>query len=106
MLPLLNRAEPFLRAILRHLPLSDYVKTRLWATCSRRPLGRANEWPYWRCIELATRSIVNPDVANNTPLPGAGQPDSKYSMLEFGVASGEGFRLLLHFRDVWKTTRG
>jgi hypothetical protein len=38
---------------------------------------------------------------NRAPFPGAGNPASKYSMLEFGVANGNGFQLMLHFRDFW-----
>jgi hypothetical protein len=100
MLPLLNRAEGFLRALLRRLPLSDYKKTRLWATSLSRPVGRVKDWPYYRCIELATRSFATPE-GYSVAFPGAGDPDSKYSMLEFGVGNGNGFQILLHFRDVW-----
>jgi hypothetical protein len=54
-------------------------------------------WPYYRCIDLATRAMARPD-------PNRGElvldRASNYSMLEFGVATGESFRKLLHFRDV------
>jgi Macrocin-O-methyltransferase (TylF) len=100
---LAGRFERLVRSLVRRLPLSDYQKTRLWATSLRRPLGRLNDWPYYRCVELATRSIALPKDydGHGVPFPGLGDPDSRFSMLEFGVASGDGFQVLLHFRDVW-----
>src|SRR6266849_8555974 len=99
MLPLAGRLDTLVRAILRRLPLSDYQKTRLWATSLRRPQGRVQDWAYYRCIELALRALVAPDW-HRFSLPGAGDAASKYSMLEFGVANGHSFQLMLHFRDV------
>ena len=94
-----------LRAMLRHLPIGklpipDYYKTRLWSASMPRPRGRAEEWPYHRCIELATRAFATP-LGYGTVFPGAGDTASRYTMLEFGVAAGGSFQRLLHFRDVW-----
>ncbi|HEY3823887.1 MAG TPA: hypothetical protein VGL82_04985 [Bryobacteraceae bacterium] len=100
MLPLAGRFERLARAFLRHLPLSDYQKTRLWATSIPQPPGRVHDWAYYRCIELAVRSLATPD-GYSVAFPGAGDPSAKYSMLEFGVANGQSFQRLLHFRDVW-----
>jgi len=85
---------------IRHLPISDYYKTRLWSATMPRPRGRAAEWPYHRCVELAVRAFAT-RAGYGTAFPGAGDPASTYSMLEFGVAAGRTFQLLLHFRDVW-----
>jgi len=85
---------------IRHFPISDYYKTRLWSASMPRPHGRAAEWPYHRCVELATRAFAT-RTGYATTFPGAGDPRSSYSMLEFGVAAGASFQLLLHFRDVW-----
>jgi hypothetical protein len=65
-----------------------------------RPEGRTEDWPYHRCVELATRAFATPP-GYATAFPGAGDPNSRYTMLEFGVASGGSFQLMLHFRDVW-----
>ena len=105
MLPLAGWLESLVRATLRSLPLSDYQKTRLWATSLRRPQGRVQDWAYYRCIELALRALSSPDW-DRFSLPGAGHPTNKYSMLEFGVANGHSFQLLLHFRDVWQQRLG
>lgn len=85
---------------IRYLPVSDYWKTRLWAASMPKPRGRAADWTYHRCIELATRGFATP-AGYGTAFPGAGDPSRSYSMLEFGVAGGATFQLLLHFRDVW-----
>jgi hypothetical protein len=85
---------------IRHLPIPDYYKTRLWSASLSRPRGRVAEWPYHRCIELATRAFATA-LGYGTAFPGAGDPAAEYSMLEFGVAGGATFQLLLHFRDVW-----
>jgi hypothetical protein len=98
--PLLSRADGLIRPLLRWLPLSDYQKTRLWATSLSRPVDRVKDWPYYRCVELAVRSFATPQ-GYCVAFPGAGDPDSTFSMLEFGVGNGDGFQLLLHFRDVW-----
>lgn len=100
MLPLAGRLEKVVRAVLRRLPISDYHKTRLWATSIRRPVGRVQDWAYYRCIELATRAFA---TANGyvVAFPGAGDAKSTFSMLEFGVANGHSFQVMLHFRDVW-----
>ncbi len=82
------------------LPIPDYYKTRLWSATMPRPRGRTAEWPYHRCVELATRAFAT-GAGYGTAFPGAGDPTSTYSMLEFGVANGRTFQLLLHFRDVW-----
>lgn len=100
MLPLSGRWESFVRACLRRLPLSDYQKTRLWATSIRRPQGRVQDWAYYRCIELATRAFAT-EKGYAIAFPGAGNPNSTFSMLEFGVANGHSFQIMLHFRDVW-----
>jgi hypothetical protein len=89
-----------LRSLLRKLPVSEYWKTRLWATGIRRPNGRTAEWPYYRGVELATRAFATP-AGYGTAFPGAGDPSSSYSLLEFGVAGGGTLQLMLHFRDVW-----
>ena len=85
---------------IRYLPVPDYYKTRLWSATMPRPHGRTAEWPYHRCVELAVRGFATPS-GYGTAFPGAGDPSSTYSMLEFGVAAGGTFQLLLHFRDVW-----
>lgn len=100
MLPLSGRIEGFVRGVLRRLPLSDYHKTRLWATSLPRPLGRVKDWPYHRCVELAVRAFATRE-GYAVAFPGSGNPESGYSMLEFGVANGGSFQILLHFRDVW-----
>jgi hypothetical protein len=94
-----------IRSLLRYvpiayLPIPDYYKTRLWSAKTPRPRGRTAEWPYHRCVELATRAFAT-RAGYGTAFPGAGDPTSSYSMLEFGVADGRTFQLLLHFRDVW-----
>lgn len=85
---------------IRYLPLPDYYKTRLWSATMPRPRGRTASWPYHRCVELAVRAFST-RAGYGTAFPGAGNPASSYSMLEFGVAAGGTFQLLLHFRDVW-----
>ena len=85
---------------IRYLPVSDYWKTRLWAAAMPKPRGHVADWAYHRCIELATRGFAT-SAGYGTAFPGAGNPSSSYSMLEFGVAGGRTFQLLLHFRDVW-----
>jgi hypothetical protein len=100
MLPLAGRIEGLVRSFLRRLPLSDYQKTRLWATSLPRPRGRVQDWSYYRCVELATRGFATSE-GYAVAFPGAGNPDSAFSMLEFGVANGHSFQVLLHFRDVW-----
>jgi len=85
---------------LRYLPIPDYYKTRLWSASMPRPRGRTADWPYHRCVELAVRGFAT-NAGYATAFPGAGNPLSTYSMLEFGVAAGGTFQLLLHFRDVW-----
>jgi hypothetical protein len=85
---------------IRHLPIPDYYKTRLWSATLPRPRGRTAAWPYHRCVELAVRGFAS-RAGYGTAFPGAGDPRSSYSMLEFGVAAGATFQLLLHFRDVW-----
>lgn len=95
-----GRMTGAIRSVLRRLPMSDYYKTRLWATSLPRPLGRVKDWPYFRCVELAFRSFATRD-GYTVAFPGSGNPESKYSMLEFGVANGGSLQLLLHFRDVW-----
>lgn len=85
---------------IRHLPIPDYYKTRLWSASLPRPRGHVSDWPYHRCVELATRAFAT-KLGYGTAFPGAGHADSRYSMLEFGVASGGTFQTLLHFRDVW-----
>jgi hypothetical protein len=89
-----------LKGFLRRLPISDYHKTRLWATSIPRPQGRVQDWTLYRCIELATRAFAT-EKGYSVAFPGAGNPNSAFSMLEFGVANGQSFQLMLHFRDVW-----
>ena len=92
-----------MRALFRHLaklPLPDYYKTRLWAASLGRPTGRGGEWPYHRCVELAVRAFATP-LGYGTVFPGGGDPASRDTMLEFGVAAGASLQLMLHFRDVW-----
>ncbi|MDQ6677560.1 MAG: TylF/MycF family methyltransferase [Acidobacteriota bacterium] len=100
MLPLAGHFERVARACLRRLPLSDYQKTRLWATSISQPQGPVRDWAYYRCIELATRAFATPE-GYSVAFQGAGDPNQSYSMLEFGVANGQSFQTLLHFRDVW-----
>jgi hypothetical protein len=83
-----------------YLPIPEYYKTRMWSATMRPPRGRVAEWPYHRCVELATRAFAG-RAGYGTAFPGAGNPASSYSMLEFGVANGRTFQLMLHFRDVW-----
>ncbi len=72
----------------------DYYRTLLWAHRIRRlPLGGAKDRPYWRSIELALLGMARD---YGVQFPSA----SEYTMLEFGVSSGESFALMLHFRDV------
>jgi hypothetical protein len=85
---------------LRWLPISDYWKTRIWAASSPRPTGLTAAQPYHRCVELATRGFATPS-GYGTAFPGAGNPLSSYTMLEFGVAGGRTLQLMLHLRDVW-----
>lgn len=92
--------SPRHHSILRRLPLPDYHKTRLWARSLRPPRGRVADWPYYRCIELATRSFATAE-GYGVAFPGAGDPAKRYTMLEFGVANGHTFEVLLHFRDAW-----
>jgi len=99
-LPLAGRWEEIFRGFLRRLPISDYHKTRLWATSIPRPQGRPHDWAFYRCIELATRAFAT-EKGYGVAFPGAGNPNSAFSMLEFGVANGQSFQLMLHFRDVW-----
>jgi hypothetical protein len=87
-------------APIRYLPISDYHKTRLWSAGMPRPRGRTADWPYHRCVELAVRGFAT-RAGYGTAFPGAGEPLSTYTMLEFGVAGGGSFQTLLHFRDVW-----
>lgn len=82
------------------LPLPDYYKTRLWSAALPPPKGRREAWPYHRCVELAVRAFATPQ-GYGTAFPGAGDPASRYSMLEFGVAAGSTLQMMLHFRDVW-----
>ena len=100
MLPLSGRLQGFVRALLRQLPLTDYQKTRLWATSLPIPQGRMKDWPYYRSVELAVRGFATHE-GYVVAFPGAGDPSSAFSMLEFGVANGGSFQILLHFRDVW-----
>jgi hypothetical protein len=102
MLPLAGRWEEILRGLLRQLPISDYHKTRLWATSIPRPKGRVQDWTFYRCIELATRAFAT-EKGYGVAFPGAGNPNSAFSMLEFGVANGQSFQVMLLFRDVWLT---
>jgi hypothetical protein len=93
-----------MRSLLRHLPIgrlpiSDYHKTLLWSAAVTRPRGRREDWAYFRCIELATLAFATPQ-GYGTAFPGAGDPTSRYSMLEFGVAAGASLQIMLHFRDV------
>jgi hypothetical protein len=83
--------------MLRRLPIPDYVKTRLWSTGLPRPLDDMPAWPYYRCIDVAIRAMARPDPARGELILDRA---SNYSMLEFGVATGESFRKMLHFRDV------
>lgn len=101
MLPLTWHLEGIVRGVLRRLPLSDDQKTRLWATSLGRPRGRASDWPYYRCIELATRALVSTPGGHSPAFQGAGNPERSFSMLEFGVGNGDSLQVLLHFRDVW-----
>jgi hypothetical protein len=52
-------------------------------------------------VELATRAFATPE-GYGVAFPGAGIPESAFSMLEFGVGNGGSFQMLLHFRDVWR----
>jgi len=52
------------------------------------------DFPYYRGVELAVRGLA---TGYGFAFPSA----ASYSMLEFGVAEGNSFRLLLHFRDYW-----
>ena len=92
--------ERAVRTALRSLPAPDYYKTRLWATSIGSPQGRVHDWAYYRCIELATRAFATAE-GYQIAFPGAGEPGSRYSMLEFGVARGQSLQIMLHFRDVW-----
>lgn len=100
MLPLAGYFERLTRACLRSLPLSEYQKTRLWATSIPSPQGRVHDWAYYRCVELATRAFARPE-GYEIAFPGAGNRATKFSMLEFGVANGQSLRIMLYFRDVW-----
>jgi hypothetical protein len=60
------------------------------------PTGPVKGWPYYRCIELAARALASPDGYGGIVL----DPSRTYSVIEFGVAQGNGFQLLLHCRDV------
>lgn len=100
MFPLSGRLKGFGRTLLGLLPLTDYQKTRLWATSLPRPAGRVKDWPYYRSVELAVRSFATHE-GYTVAFPGAGDPASTFSMLEFGVANGNSLQVLLHFRDVW-----
>lgn len=91
LLPVFLRA--FVRRLLSNLPLSDYYKTRIWAAL-RLSGGSKSDWPYYRCVELALQESSRQGTAN------------KFSLLEFGVAEGDGFTRLLHFRDVWARRLG
>lgn len=96
MLPLSGRFQGLIRKALRHLPLSEYQKTRLWATSLPVPIGPMNGWPYYRCIELAARALASPDGYGGMIL----DQNISYSVIEFGVAQGNGFQVMLHCRDV------
>ncbi|MCH7744749.1 MAG: hypothetical protein IIC84_01585 [Chloroflexi bacterium] len=69
------------------LPLSEDRKTGLWA--SSIASRQTKEWVYFRCVEIAMQELVR------------NAPADKFSMLEFGVASGDRFIKLLQFRDYW-----
>lgn len=93
--PLSGHCDALVRRVLRALPLSDYVKTRLWATTIPTPLGRMPEWPYYRGVELVLRGVASGYAGVSFP-----QAEG-YSLLEFGVAHGASLQKLAHFRDVW-----
>lgn len=105
MLRLSEYVNEICRFLLRTLPLSEHQKTRLWATSLPKVKGRVEDWPYYRCVELAFRAIASTE-GYGALLPGSGLRESKYSMLEFGVANGSSFQILLHFRDVWAKRLG
>jgi hypothetical protein len=94
-LPLAGRFQSLVRTFLRHLPFSDYQKTRLWATSLPRPMGPVKGWPYYRCLELGALALASPGGYGGFVL----DPTGSYSILEFGVANGNGFQLMLHCRD-------
>src|SRR2546422_1530026 len=72
---------------------ADYYRTLLWARRLRRPKDPGNARPYYRAIELAMLGIGRSYGARFPEAPG-------YTMLEFGVAAGESFARMLHYRDV------
>ena len=76
-----------IKNLLLKLPLSEDRKTSLWA--SSKLSRQTKYWAYFRCVELAMQGL-----ARNIPT-------DKFSLLEFGVASGDRFVRLLHFRDYW-----
>lgn len=70
----------------------DYYRT-LWRHRARKPPGNARDWPYYRAIEFGMLGISR-GYGARFPKTDA------YTMLEFGVATGNSFERMLHFRDV------
>lgn len=95
MMPLAGRFQAMVHGLLRRLPMSDYQKTRLWATSLPFPVGSVKAWPYYRSMHLVSQALASPDGYGGMML----DPGGSYSVIEFGVARGGGLELMLHCRD-------